>query len=188
MPILGEVKKARIPIRIWAPIGQVESQALDQLTNIANLPFVVHHVAAMPDVHLGKGATVGSVIATKGAICPAAVGVDIGCGMAAVRTNLRADDFGGGTTAKIRSSIERGVPVGNGPGGSHKEPTSGASSWLRRAPAEMGPEMNRNQLSRPGHPGGGNHFIELCLDEARAVCLILPSASPTIPNEPPAPH
>src|SRR5258708_25146993 len=113
MPILGEVKKARIPIRIWAPIGQVESQALDQLTNIANLPFVFHHVAAMPDVHLGKGATVGSVIATQGAICPAAVGVDIGCGMAAVRTNLTADNFRDAVTAKLRAAIEHGVPVGN---------------------------------------------------------------------------
>ncbi len=183
MPILGEVKKARVPVKIWSPIGQVESQALDQLTNIANLPFVFHHVAAMPDVHLGKGATVGSVIATKGAICPAAVGVDIGCGMAAVRTNLRADDFGGGTTAKIRSSIERGVPVGNGPGGSHKEPTSGGSSWLRRSPAKMAAKINRNQLCQLGTLGGGNHFIELCLDEAGAVWLMLHSGSRNIGKE-----
>src|SRR5258708_22390259 len=118
MRMIGEVNKGRVPIKIWAPLDQVESQSLDQLVNIANLPFVFHHVAAMPDVHLGKGATVGSVIATKGAICPAAVGVDIGCGMAAVRTNLRADDFSGGTTAKIRSSIQLRVPVGHGPGGS----------------------------------------------------------------------
>src|SRR5260221_9147142 len=110
MPILGEVKKARVPVRSWAPIGQVESQPLDQLTNIANLPFVFHHVAAMPDVHLGKGATVGSVIATQGAICPAAVGVDIGCGMAALRPHLTADNFGPAVTPKLPSAIEHGVP------------------------------------------------------------------------------
>src|SRR5712692_6401784 len=133
MPV-ETILNARVPVKVWT--DRIEPKAIEQLKNTASLPFVFRHVAAMPDVHLGKGATVGSVIATKGAICPAAVGVDIGCGMAAVRTNLRADDFGGGTTAKIRSSIERGVPVGNGPGGSHKEPTSGASSWLRRAPAK----------------------------------------------------
>src|SRR5258707_12497025 len=185
MPILGEVNKARVPIKIWAPLDQVESQALDQLTNIANLPFVFHHVAAMPDVHLGKGATVGSVIATKGAICPAAVGVDIGCGMAAVRTNLRADDFGGGTTAKIRSSIERGVPVGNGPGGSHKEPTSAASSWLRRSPGKMAAKVIRNQLCHLATLGGGHHFIELCLDEAGAGWLTLHSGARNRRNDDP---
>jgi Uncharacterized conserved protein len=166
MPILGEVNKARVPIKIWAPLGQVESQSLDQLVNIANLPFVFHHVAAMPDVHLGKGATVGSVIATKGAICPAAVGVDIGCGMAAVRTNLTSFDFGDGVAAKLRKAIERGVPVGNGPGGSHAGSTSGGSSWLRRAPSDMAAKVSARQLAQLGTLGGGNHFIELCHDES----------------------
>ena len=177
MPILGEVNKARVPIKIWAPLGQVESQSLDQLVNIANLPFVFHHVAAMPDVHLGKGATVGSVIATKGAICPAAVGVDIGCGMAAVRTNLTSHDFGGGVAAKLRKAIERGVPVGNGPGGSHADSTSGASSWLRRAPADMAAKVNARQLAQLGTLGGGNHFIELCYDESDHVWIMLHSGS-----------
>src|SRR5271168_3033378 len=88
MPIKSVLTKAKVPIKIWSDIETVESSALDQLTNTANLPFVFKHVAAMPDVHLGVGATVGSVVATKGAVCPAAVGVDIGCGMAAVRTDL----------------------------------------------------------------------------------------------------
>jgi tRNA-splicing ligase RtcB len=183
MPILGEVKKSRIPVRIWAPIGQVGSQALDQLTNIANLPFVFHHVAAMPDVHLGKGATVGSVIATQGAICPAAVGVDIGCGMAAVRTNLTGDHFGNAVTSKLRAAIEHGVPVGNGPSGAHRDPTSGASSWLRRAPSDMVPKVNRNQLAQLGTLGGGNHFIELSLDESGAVWIMLHSGSRNLGKE-----
>jgi tRNA-splicing ligase RtcB len=177
MPVLGEVQKARVPIKIWAPLDQVESQSLDQLVNIANLPFVFHHVAAMPDVHLGKGATVGSVIATKGAICPAAVGVDIGCGMAAVRTNLTSFDFGDGVAAKLRNAIERGVPVGNGPGGSHNDSTSGAASWLRRAPADMAAKINARQLAQLGTLGGGNHFIELCHDERDRVWIMLHSGS-----------
>ena len=177
MPILGEVRKTRVPVKLWSPLGAVESQALDQLTNIANLPFVFHHIAAMPDVHLGIGATVGSVIATKGAICPAAVGVDIGCGMAAVRTNLTSRDFGDGVASKIRSAIERGVPVGNGPGGSHKEPTSGASAWLRRAPAETSAKVSRGQLCQLGTLGGGNHFVELCVDTTDSVWIMLHSGS-----------
>ena len=183
MPILGEVNKARVPIKIWAPVGDVESQALDQLTNIANLPFVFHHVAAMPDVHLGKGATVGSVIATKGAICPAAVGVDIGCGMAAVKTNLTSHDFGHGVAAKVRAEIERGVPVGNGPGSAHRQATSGASSWLRRAPAEMIPNVSARQLAQLGTLGGGNHFIELCTDADDAVWIMLHSGSRNLGKE-----
>jgi tRNA-splicing ligase RtcB len=177
MPILGEVHKARVPIKIWAPLDEVESQSLDQLVNIANLPFVFHHVAAMPDVHLGKGATVGSVIATKGAICPAAVGVDIGCGMAAVRTNLTSFDFGDGVAARLRNAIERGVPVGNGPGGSYNDSTSGASSWLRRAPADMAGKISARQLAQLGTLGGGNHFIELCHDELDHVWIMLHSGS-----------
>ena len=177
MPILGEVSKTRVPVKLWSPLGAVESQALDQLTNIANLPFVFHHVAAMPDVHLGIGATVGSVIATKGAICPAAVGVDIGCGMAAVKTNLTSKDFGDGVASKIRSAIERGVPVGNGPGGAHKEPTAGASAWLRRAPAEMSTKVSRGQLCQLGTLGGGNHFVELCYDTTDSVWIMLHSGS-----------
>lgn len=86
MPIQQVLTKARVPIKIWS--DEVESAAIDQLTNTANLPFVFKHVAAMPDVHLGIGATVGSVIATKGAICPAAVGVDLGCGIMAIKLEI----------------------------------------------------------------------------------------------------
>src|ERR1035438_2947633 len=111
MPIKFVLNKTRVPVKIWSPLEEVESKALDQLTNTANLPFVFKHVAAMPDVHLGHGATVGSVIATKGAICPAAVGVDLGCGMMAVKTDLDANVVQD-NIKKIRHSIERSIPVG----------------------------------------------------------------------------
>src|SRR5215469_13989187 len=107
------------PIKGWVRGVPLEEQAHHQLQNIAALPFVGPWVAVMPDVHLGKGATVGSVVPTRGAIIPAAVGVDIGCGMAAVRTTLRANDLPD-NLAQLRSSIERGVPVGNGRGGDHR--------------------------------------------------------------------
>jgi len=97
----------RVPVKIWT--DDVESSAIDQLENTAALPFVFHHVAAMPDVHWGMGATVGSVIASRGAICPAAVGVDIGCGMAAVKTPYPVSMLDG-KLSELRHSIERGVP------------------------------------------------------------------------------
>src|SRR5687768_8351178 len=106
------------PIKGWVHGVPLEAQAHEQLRNIAAIPFVGPWVAVMPDVHLGKGATVGSDIPTRGAIIPAAVGVDIGCGMAAVRTTLRAKDLPD-SLAQLRSSIERSVPVGNGRGGEH---------------------------------------------------------------------
>src|SRR6476660_2307942 len=100
-----------VPIQLWATIEEVESQALTQLKNIAALPWVAHHVAVMPDVHLGKGATVVSVIAMKDAVAPAAVGVDIGCGMGAVETNLTASDLPD-SLRQVRLDVESAVPVG----------------------------------------------------------------------------
>src|SRR5688572_3121449 len=108
---ISRLKGKTVDVELWTQIEGIESVALDQLRNIASLPWVFHHVAAMPDVHYGKGATVGSVIAMRGAVAPAAVGVDIGCGMAAVRTNLSAsqlpDDL-----KKLRLAIEEAIPVG----------------------------------------------------------------------------
>src|SRR6187549_646152 len=102
---------AGVPLKLWDSAGPFEAGAMQQLRNVASLPFVFRHVAGMPDVHWGKGATVGSVIATKAAIVPAAVGVDIGCGMMALRTTLTASDLPDGLKA-IRSAIERAVPHG----------------------------------------------------------------------------
>lgn len=125
----------------------------------------------MPDVHYGIGATVGSVIATKHAVIPAAVGVDIGCGMAAVRTNLTSHDFGGGDAATIRHSIERGVPVGFN---SHREPRPEA---LRLASDAGLDKLGTKELCQLGTLGGGNHFIELCTDQDDRVWVVLHSGS-----------
>jgi tRNA-splicing ligase RtcB len=152
----------------------VESAALDQLTNIANLPFVFKHVAAMPDVHLGKGATVGSVVATQRAVVPAAVGVDIGCGMAAVKTNLTSHDFKDGMLAKLRSSIERGVPVGFN---AHKYASQAAQTWMKNMPKPEAVELNSKFLVQLGTLGGGNHFVEICLDTDDNVWIMLHSGS-----------
>src|SRR3954454_11870687 len=95
-----------VPIKIWAPLDEVDSKVIAQLKNVAGLPWVAHHVAVMPDVHFGRGATVGSVIAMHGAVAPAAVGVDIGCGMAAIQTSLRARDLPD-NLRPLRNAIER---------------------------------------------------------------------------------
>src|SRR6187401_353813 len=106
--MVATIKSAGVPIRSWAPIHEIDSLALTQLKAVASLPWVAHHVAVMPDVHEGRGATVGSVIALRGAVAPAAVGVDIGCGMAAARTNLRASDLPD-SLRNIRDAIESAV-------------------------------------------------------------------------------
>ncbi|MGS1077653.1 RtcB family protein [Pseudoxanthomonas beigongshangi] len=173
------------PIKGWVRGVPLEAEAHAQLRNIASVPFVGPWVAVMPDVHLGKGATVGSVIPTRGAIIPAAVGVDIGCGMAAVRTTLRASDLPD-SLAQLRNSIERTVPVGNGSGGEHRRlPDSIATRVVESGLAQRLDTIKQkhrrirtdkldNQL---GTLGGGNHFIEICLDESDAVWVMLHSGS-----------
>jgi len=176
---------ATTPIKGWTRGVPVEDQARQQLRNITTLPFVGPWVAVMPDVHLGIGATVGSVVPTKGAIIPAAVGVDIGCGMAAIRTTLRADDLPDDLSL-LRSSIERGIPVGNGPGGEHRRiPDSVETALVKSNLAarlarirEKHPKIRPDKLDRQiGTLGGGNHFIEICLDESDAVWVMLHSGS-----------
>ncbi|TKR29471.1 RtcB family protein [Luteimonas gilva] len=172
-------------IKGWVRGVPLEAQAHAQLRNIASVPFVGPWVAVMPDVHLGKGATVGSVIPTRGAIIPAAVGVDIGCGMAAVRTTLRASDLPD-DLAQLRSSIERSVPVGNGPGGEHRKLPDSHETRLAQSGLMAGLEaikakhrkIRTDKIDRQiGTLGGGNHFIEICLDEADAVWVMLHSGS-----------
>lgn len=173
------------PIKGWVRGVPLETQAHEQLRNIAAIPFVGPWVAVMPDVHLGKGATVGSVIPTRGAIIPAAVGVDIGCGMAAVRTTLRASDLPD-DLRQLRNSIERSVPVGNGRGGEHR--TLPDSIATRIAQSGLVPRLeaikDKHRKVRTdkldcqiGTLGGGNHFIEVCLDETDAVWVMLHSGS-----------
>lgn len=188
MPVTIQGKT--VPVKLWADPTAVESAALDQLRRIAALPWVVHHIAVMPDVHLGKGATVGSVIAMRGAVAPAAVGVDIGCGMAAVRTNLTAsrlpDDLKG-----LRSAIEEAIPVGFA---RHASPITDdvGGALARDAAALMGRfstlalEVQRlagKAACQIGTLGGGNHFIELCLDTEGCVWLMLHSGSRNVGKE-----
>ena len=175
---MQRIRGDRVDVLAWANAAQIESVALDQLRNIARLPWVFHHVAAMADVHYGKGATVGSVIAMKDAVSPAAVGVDIGCGMAAVRTSLTASDLPD-SLGGLRSEIERAIPVGFD---QHQSPVkSGPELWREfqdLTPAVRDLESKaRHQL---GTLGGGNHFIELCLDTEDRVWLMLHSGSRNI--------
>ena len=174
-------------IRMWTRPDQVEDAALRQLHNIAALPWVVRHVAVMPDVHYGLGATVGSVIAMRGAVSPAAVGVDIGCGMTAVRTSLRAEDLPA-DLARLRSDLEAAVPVGRE---QHREPAftdRDATDWSAfwRAFEDLTPAVRGRSdraLRQLGTLGGGNHFLEVCLDTERQVWVMLHSGSRNIGNE-----
>jgi len=178
----------------WTEGVEVDHQALSQIRNIAGLPVVAGHVAIMPDVHLGKGATVGSVIPTRGAIIPAAVGVDIGCGMCAVRTDMTANDLPA-SLAAVRSAIEALVPVGFAAHDKEVNPTHEAAHGKvlkQRMDAlfvrfeklsilqVLGSLDARRIWKQIGTLGGGNHFIELCLDEAGAVWVMLHSGSRNI--------
>ena len=169
-------------IKLWTDIESVEPQALAQLENMARLPWVFKHIAVCPDVHYGKGATVGSVIAMKNAVSPAAVGVDIGCGMAAVKTSLTAADLPD-SLAALRSMIERDVPVGFNSHDGHSENTVLLNSHLMHFFHDLHPAvqgLRQRAWNQLGTLGGGNHFIELCLDEAQNVWLLLHSGSRNI--------
>ncbi|WP_020422856.1 RtcB family protein [Amycolatopsis sp. ATCC 39116] len=186
------VEGARVPIRMWADPATVEDAAMRQLHNVANLPWV-HGLAVMPDVHYGKGATVGSVIAMRDAVSPAAVGVDIGCGMSAVRTSLTADDLPD-DLGKLRRRIEDAVPVGFA---MHRTPVNPArvpgtggwnEFWAAFGQLHDGVQNLRDRArAQIGSLGGGNHFIEVCLEQggpdAGRVWLMLHSGSRGIGNE-----
>ena len=169
------------PVKAWVDGVEFDAGARRQVENIASLPFIHDHVAVMPDVHVGKGATVGSVIPTIGAIVPAAVGVDIGCGMIAQKLSLSADDLPT-DLRRVRDAIEKVIPVGKA---SHRDAPSAADrAWeaglgeryqevVRRAPGVSA----RNAREQLGTMGGGNHFCELCIDERGGVWLVLHSGS-----------
>jgi tRNA-splicing ligase RtcB len=185
-----EVPGARVPIRMWADPATVEGGALQQLRNVATLPWI-KGLAVMPDVHYGKGATVGSVIAMHGAVCPAAVGVDIGCGMSAVKSSLTADDLPD-DLSWLRSTIEQAIPVGRGmhdvpvnPGRLHGFPTAGwGEFWGRFDGVAEAVKFRRERAAKQmGTLGGGNHFVEVCLDSAGSVWLMLHSGSRNIGKE-----
>lgn len=181
MPILKVLDQGKVPVKIWT--NEIEAEAEIQLAKAAQLPFVFKHIAVMPDVHAGRGSTIGSVIATKGAIIPATVGVDLGCGMMAVKTPLdykMVQD----KIKEIRHSIERSIPVGFN---SHKPRNAPGFEWegfgnWNKLVTEACADSNlyqkaRNQL---GTLGGGNHFIEICLDLENNVWVMLHSGSRNI--------
>ena len=184
-----------VPVKMWTRGVPVEDEAKRQLMNAARLPIVFKHIAAMPDLHFGIGATVGCVITTRKAIIPAAVGVDIGCGMMACKTTLTAEDLPD-NLAPLRSAIERAVPHGRVPGardpgswGSRqKAPGAVGTAWARLEPeftelCRDYPKLAKtNHIQHLGTLGSGNHFIEVCLDEQKFVWFMLHSGSRGVGN------
>jgi tRNA-splicing ligase RtcB (3'-phosphate/5'-hydroxy nucleic acid ligase) len=188
-----------VSVKMWTRGVPVEASALQQLENAAKLPIVFRHIAVMPDVHYGIGATVGSVIPTVRAIIPAAVGVDIGCGMIACKTSLQAKDLPD-TLGPLRSEIEKAVPHGMSSkqarrGGSNRDkgtweqpPDEANQAWAQLADefdliCEQHPRLrNTNNHRHVGTLGGGNHFIEICLDQSQAVWVMLHSGSRGVGN------
>ena len=188
------IETGGVPIKAWVRGVGVEDQARKQLVNTASLPIVFHHVAAMPDVHFGIGATVGSVVPTEGAIIPAAVGVDIGCGVMAVETDLVASQLPD-SLKDLRTAIEAAVPHGrtsNGGRGDkgawHKLPATTEAAWkkLGREFAVITDKHARvgkgNDVNHLGTLGTGNHFIEVCVDETDHVWFMLHSGSRGVGN------
>jgi tRNA-splicing ligase RtcB len=185
-----ELPGAKVPIRMWTDPATVEGVAMQQLQNVATLPWI-KGLAVMPDVHYGKGATVGSVIAMRGAVCPAAVGVDIGCGMSAVKTSLTVNDLPG-DLSRLRSKIEQAVPVGRGmhddpvdPGRLHGFATGGWDDfWARFDGIAEAVKFRQDRAEKQmGSLGSGNHFVEVCTDTAGSVWLMLHSGSRNIGKE-----
>jgi tRNA-splicing ligase RtcB (3'-phosphate/5'-hydroxy nucleic acid ligase) len=192
MGIQITLEKGRVPVKVWTQ--DIEYEAIQQLVNVSQLPIVHGHIAAMPDVHAGIGATVGSVIPTKSAIIPAAVGVDIGCGMNAVRLSIKASELPD-NLYRIRSAIEVAVPVGfsqhdaSKVRGSQRARTARVldqrlDSVVEKHPAlmKMQKRFNETWVCQLGTLGGGNHFIELCIDEEQYVWVMLHSGSRGIGN------
>lgn len=195
--ILGDL----VNVKMWTKFVPVESGAIDQLRSITKLPFVFKHVAAMPDVHVGTGSTVGTVLATKQAVIPAAVGVDIGCGMIACRISLKAEDLPD-NLHRLRTEIENMVPVGfdehsiprlNGSGhqntrkvlnNQYNNLKKGLDDIILKHPIieKMAKNAEEKAYRQLGSLGGGNHFIELCLDENNDVWIMLHSGSRGIGN------
>ena len=187
-----EQPEGGVPVKMWTRGVPVEDDAKKQLANAARLPIVFKHIAAMPDVHLGIGATVGSVIPTKKAIIPAAVGVDIGCGMIACKTTLRAEDLPD-NLGPLRAAIERAVPHGRAPGARDpgawgKVPGAVDTAWAQLEPeftelCRDYPKLEKtNHRNHLGTLGTGNHFIEVCLDEQGFVWFMLHSGSRGVGN------
>lgn len=188
MPVMQTLTEQRVPVQIWT--NDLDDAAKRQLANVASLPFIHHHVAAMPDVHFGRGATIGSVIATHKAIIPAAVGVDIGCGMLACQLSLTANDIDEKLLQKVYHQIIRDIPVGRNQHKDDRALVDAAKPFEAQLTAmtQKHPELLKsfgkfsNWVSQMGTLGGGNHFIEICLDENNQVWVMLHSGSRGIGN------
>jgi len=188
MPIQKVISKGKVPVKIYT--DEMEHSAMEQLYNLSQLPIIHSHIAAMPDVHMGKGATVGSVIPTKGAIIPAAVGVDIGCGMNAVRLSINANQLPD-SLKRIRTAIEAAVPVGFNMHKYDRARPSTVKALMGGLDEIIGRHKKIYSLQKKpyqtwvrqlGTLGGGNHFIEMCLDENNDVWIMLHSGSRGIGN------
>ena len=188
MPIITEINKGKVPVKIYT--DEVDSASYQQLVNMSQLPIIHHHIAAMADVHCGIGATVGAVIPTKHAIIPAAVGVDIGCGMCAVRLSLKADQLPD-NLHWLRLAIEERVPVGVDAHSIHNIPVNACAPFTKRLQKILAkhPQILKHSqklrdkwMQQMGTLGGGNHFIEICLDESDHVWVMLHSGSRGIGN------
>lgn len=188
MPVKSVITKGHVPVKVYT--DDIEPSAYQQLVNMSQMPFIHAHIAAMPDVHSGIGATVGSVIPTKGAIIPAAVGVDIGCGMNAIRLSLKADQLPDNLRG-LRSAIEREVPVGFNmhnydavPNSTIRALSNGLSNIWEKHPKLKSKQKKPYQtwVRQLATLGGGNHFIELCLDENDDVWVMLHSGSRGVGN------
>ena len=183
-----------VPIKMWTKGVPVDEKSKDQLLKTAQMPFIYKWMAVMPDVHVGIGATIGSVIPTKGAIIPAAVGVDIGCGMMAARTSLSASDLPDNLYA-LRTELERLIPHGMTKGRGRRDQGSWDTPTARvdQAWAELVTDFeyicakhprlkNTNNHKQLGTLGTGNHFVEVCLDEHQQVWIMLHSGSRGVGN------
>lgn len=176
-----------VPIKHWTKDVHFDENAKKQLINLSQLPFIHKHIAVMPDVHLGKGCTIGTVLPTINAIIPASVGVDIGCGMQAVRTNLMAKDLPD-SLETMRLSIEIAIPHGKGKWEFDKIPHNTANTWIKLQSGfdiicEKFPILRKtNNINHLGTLGGGNHFVEVCIDENQQVWFMLHSGSRGVGN------
>ena len=188
MSIQKIITKGKVPVKIYT--DEIDAQAMQQLYHLSELPFIHSHIAAMPDVHFGKGATVGSVIPTKGAIIPAAVGVDIGCGMNAIRLSIKAKDLPDNLRS-IRLAIEEAIPTGYN---MHKTDRA-RQSTIHALADGLDRIIEKHQkvyakhkksyqtwIRQIGTLGSGNHFIELCVDENDDVWVMLHSGSRGVGN------
>src|SRR5574338_1517423 len=183
MPVKKIITTGRVPVKIYT--NDIDMSAYQQLVNISNLPFIHSHIAAMPDVHCGIGATVGAVIPTKHAIIPAAVGVDIGCGMNAVKLSLKAHQLPD-NLKYLRFNIEERIPVGMSAHSKDNIRLNACKPFKKRIEAilekhpkieKFSKNLDQKWMSQLATLGGGNHFIEICLDQNNDVWIMLHSGS-----------